>query len=115
LILPGVPDIAEKAALAKKVNSYGKTWHIWDTGHLGQPAANKLPIGSPMLAWSYNRDDEAPPDLVAARDQRMHVDTSAKRKQRADLASRAKAQMGTDAVHANPPVKGATAPAVHAK
>ena len=115
LILPGVPDIAEKAALAKKVNSYGKTWHLWDTGHLGHPAANKLPIGSPMLAWSYNRDGEAPPDLVAARDQRMHVDTRAKREQRADLASRAKPQMGTDAVHAKLPVNGAAAPAVQTK
>jgi hypothetical protein len=26
LVLPSIPDVAEKAALAKKINSYGKTW-----------------------------------------------------------------------------------------
>ncbi|HEU5073930.1 MAG TPA: OBAP family protein [Polyangiaceae bacterium] len=96
LILPAVPDIAEKAALAKKLNSYGKTWHVWDTGHAGHPAAHELPVGQPLLAWSYNRDGEVPPELVARRDARMRVDTSDKRSQRADLASGAKPQSGVD-------------------
>ena len=95
LILPGVPASAEKAALEKKLNSYGKTWHVWDTGHAGHPAAHDLPIGKPLLAWSYNRDGEAPPALIQARDQRMKVDTAEKRKERADLAPKAKPQMGT--------------------
>lgn len=102
LILPGVPDIAEKAALAKKLNSYGKTWHVWDTGHAGHPAAHELPVGSPMLAWSYNRDGEAPASLVEGRDARMQVDTSRKREQRADLAAAAKPQMGTEALQRKP-------------
>lgn len=115
LILPGVPDIAEKAALAKKVNSYGKTWHIWDTGHAGHPAAHALPIGTPMLAWSYNRDGEAPSDMVRARDQRMNVDTNSKRAARAELASKAKPQMGVDALKGKLPSSGTTAPGVQAK
>ncbi len=41
LVMPGVPAPAEKAALAKKMNSYGKTWHIWDTGHHGHIGANR--------------------------------------------------------------------------
>lgn len=96
LIMPGVPDVAEKAALAKKLNSYGKTWHIWDTGHVGHPASHDLPVGNPMLAWSYNRDGETPVGLVQARDQRMRVSTAEKRRDRADLAAKAKPQMGTD-------------------
>jgi hypothetical protein len=102
LILPGVPAAAEKAALAKKLNSYGKTWHVWDTGHAGHPAAHRLPIGKPLLAWSYNQDGEAPPGLVQARDRRMKVDTAAKRKDRADLGPQAKPQMGTDALKPRP-------------
>jgi hypothetical protein len=114
LILPGVPGVAEKAALAKKVNSYGKTWHVWDTGHVGHPAAHALPIGRPMLAWSYNRDGEIPADLVQSRDRRMNVDTSHKRQERADLASRAKPQMGVDDLK-DKLSGGATPPGVTAK
>jgi hypothetical protein len=109
LVLPGVPDVAEKAALAKKVNSYGKTWHVWDTGHVGHPAANKLPVGAPKLAWSYNRDGEVPAGLVESRDQRMKIDTAQKRKDRSDLASNAKPQQGVDDLKAK--LNGASAPA----
>ncbi|MDB4986342.1 MAG: hypothetical protein JWN04_1520, partial [Myxococcaceae bacterium] len=103
LVLPGVPEVAEKAALKKKLNSYGKTWHIWDTGHAGHPAADKLPVGSPRLAWSYNRDGESPAGLVEARDKRMGIDTEAKRKDRADLAPLAKPQQGVDELKAKLP------------
>jgi hypothetical protein len=109
LVLPGVPDIAEKAALAKKLNSYGKTWHVWDTGHAGHPAAHKLPVDSPRLAWSFNRDGEAPAGLIEARDARMNLDTAAKRKDRAALADKAKPQEGVDDLKAK--LSGTTAPA----
>jgi hypothetical protein len=109
LVLPGVPAIAEKAALAKKMNSYGKTWHVWDTGHAGHPAAHDLPVGRPLLAWSYNRDGEIPPALVRARDERMGIDTAEQRKERADLASKAKPQMGVDDLKAR--LSGGAAPA----
>jgi hypothetical protein len=109
LVLPGVPEAAEKAALEKKLNSYGKTWHVWDTGHAGHPAAHQLPVGQPLLAWSYNRDGEAPPGLVQKRDERMKIDTRAKRERRADLAAKAKPQRGVDELATKLP--GAAAPA----
>ncbi|WP_437675565.1 OBAP family protein [Sorangium sp. So ce131] len=96
LTLPGVPAVAEKAALKKKMNSYGKTWHIWDTGHAGHPAAHNLPVGPPLLAWSYNRDGEMPAELVEARDKRTGINTAEKRKERADLAAAANPQRGVD-------------------
>lgn len=96
LILPGVPAPAEKAALAKKLNSYGKTWHVWDTGHHGHPAANDLPIDPPRLAWSFNRDGEMPEAMLQARDRRLGVDTAEKRRQRTELATGARPQRGVD-------------------
>lgn len=108
LILPGVPAIAEKAALEKKLNSYGKTWHIWDTGHFDHPVSHKLPVGKPLLAWSYNRAGEAPAGLVEGRDQRLNVSTSEKERQRADLASKAKPQVGVDDLKGK--LSGAAAP-----
>jgi hypothetical protein len=95
LVLPGVPGPAEKAALAKKMNSYGKTWHIWDTGHHGR-SGQKLPIGTPLLAWSANRDGETPRALVEERDRRMKISTSEKKKDRNDLTKNAKPQQGED-------------------
>ena len=110
LRLPGVPDVAEKEALRRKMNSYGKTWHVWMTGmHGRQPDA--LPIGPPHLAWSFNRDGEARPDMVAARDARQGLNTTEARTQRGDLASLARPQGGVDAMAgafgpAKPPIDG---------
>ena len=44
LVMPGLPEQAETAALRGKVNSYGKTWHFWKTGVHGQQA-DPLPYG----------------------------------------------------------------------
>ena len=57
---------AERAALKKKMNSYGKTWHIWDTGHLGHPAAHSLPVGLVRPGGSYT-------PIHAARRHHRHV------------------------------------------
>jgi hypothetical protein len=78
-----------------KMNSYGKTWHVWNTGAMGQ-AGDKLPLGPPMLAWSFNRDGEAKPGLVEQRDKKMDINSAEKRRQRADLQSLAKPQSGVD-------------------
>ena len=55
LVAPGIPAVAEKALMKDKMNSYGKTWHVWNTGTMGA-AGDKLPLGPAMLAWSFNRD-----------------------------------------------------------
>lgn len=97
LRLPGVPDIAEKEALKEKINSYGKTWHTWMTGMYGGKN-DDLPLGPARLQWSFNHDGEDAPGMVAARDQRMGLNTATARKDRADLASLAKPQGGVDAM-----------------
>lgn len=115
LVLPGVPAPAEKAALAKKINSYGKTWHIWDTGHFGHQAKNPLPLGEPMLAWSYNRDGEIPPALLEQRDARLGIRTADKRRERADLAKDARPQGGVDDLRQAFPNADGAPPGVQAK
>ncbi|VTU31554.1 hypothetical protein H6CHR_03622 [Variovorax sp. PBL-H6] len=95
--------------MKEKMNSYGKTWHVWDTGTMGQ-AGDKLPLGAPMLAWSFNHDGEAKPGLVEQRDKKMDISSSEKRQQRADLQSLAKPQSGVDdlkgAFHDTKPIPG---------
>jgi uncharacterized protein DUF1264 len=95
LIAPNLPDAAEHALMAQKINSYGKTWHVWMTDSQGKPV-DRIPLGTPHLAWSFNHDGEAVPGLVEKRDRRLTVDSAEKRRARADLASNAHAQGGVD-------------------
>ena len=95
LVAPGIPAVAEKALMKDKMNSYGKTWHVWNTGSMGQ-VGDQLPLGPPMQAWSFNRDGEAKPGLVEQRDKRMDINSAEKRRQRADLQSLARPQAGVD-------------------
>ena len=91
LIGPGLPDAAEKELMRRKMNSYGKTWHVWMN-------EDTLPLGDAHLAWSFNRDGEARPELIAERDRRMGLDTTDKRRDRADLSALARPQSGVDAL-----------------
>src|SRR4051812_2519909 len=97
LVMPGLPQTAEKAALKGKINSYGKTWHFWNTG-VNNEQPDPLPYGPPHLAWSFNHDGELPSDLLQSRDTRLNVDTGSRRRDRADLASLAKPQGGVAAL-----------------
>lgn len=87
--------MAEKALMKSKMNSYGKTWHVWSAGNATHPA-DRLPLGEPMLAWSLNREGEAAPVLMKRMSERMGIDPSEKRRERQDLVPRAKPQAGVD-------------------
>jgi hypothetical protein len=91
LIAPGLPQVAEKALMRKKVNGYGKTWHVWMTG-----TGDNLPLAAPQLAWSFNRDGEVREELITRRDQRMGIQTSHFRAGRQDLTPIARPQSGVD-------------------
>ena len=97
LRMPGLPDVAEREALKDKMNSYGKTWHTWTTGTHHQKS-DPLPFGPPHLQWSFNRDGEAMPEMVAARDRRFGFDTADQRQERRDLTALARPQGGVDAM-----------------
>jgi hypothetical protein len=91
LVAPGIPDVAEKELMRSKMNSYGKTWHVWMTDK-----GDKLPTGEPMLAWSFNRDGEPRPGLVEERDKQMGLNSQEIRQKRQDLVPFAKPQSGVD-------------------
>jgi hypothetical protein len=97
LVAPGIPAVAERELMKAKMNSYGKTWHVWNTGTPGH-RGDALPLGPAHLAWSFNRDGEAQPELVQQRDQRYDLDTGKIREERAQLQSLARPQEGVDAL-----------------
>ena len=94
LVAPGLPDVADRELMESKMNSYGKTWHVWNTGVADE--SNNFPYGDPKLAWSFNRDGEAKPGLVESRDQQMNIDTEEKRRERKQLIPSARPQEGVD-------------------
>jgi hypothetical protein len=105
LVAPGLPELAERAFLEKKLNSYGKTWHTWDTA---ADDRKSLPLGPAMLAWSFNADGEMPKQLESERDKRMNIDMAQKREARRDLAEQAHPQRGVHAL--SPAFPGRTVP-----
>jgi hypothetical protein len=98
LVAPGLPATAEKELMKTKMNSYGKTWHVWNTGAPGR-SGDPVPLGEARLAWSFNRDGEVQPALVQQRDQALDIDTMKIRESRADLQPLAKPQAGVDALN----------------
>ena len=100
LVAPGLPQGAEKELMRRKMNSYGKTWHVWMEG-------DKLPMGDAHLAWSFNRDGEVRQGLPEQRDRALGIDSGEKRRERSDLSSVARPQSGVDAIgRAFPNAKG---------
>ncbi|MDX6752194.1 OBAP family protein [Geminicoccaceae bacterium 1502E] len=97
LVAPGLPELAEHELMQGKMNSYGKTWHTWNTSP-GDGTGQSLPLGEPALAWSFNRLGEARTGLVESRDQRMSISTEERRRSRQDLLPSARPQAGVDAL-----------------
>lgn len=95
LVAPSLPAVAEKQLMRQKMNSYGKTWHVWQTDITGAKG-DALPLGEPHLAWSFNRDGEILPALLKARDDRMKINTPDVRRNRQDLTPLARPQSGVD-------------------
>ncbi len=98
LIAPGLPAFAEQQLMAELVNSYGKTWHTWHTGRHDTGGGHPLPLGDPMLMWSFNRDGESDPDLASDRARVLGLDPDATRERRQQLLDRAHPQHGVDAL-----------------
>src|SRR5690606_33262064 len=98
--------LAEHQLMKGKINSYGETWHTWNTGSGGNGDA--LPLGEPRPAWSFNRSGEADPGLVEAPDRALDGVAEGRRRSREDLVPLAEPQHGVDALKARFP--GATRP-----
>lgn len=113
LVGPNLPEVAEKELMKSKMNSYGKTWHTWQSRH-GLEPGDRMPMGEPMLAWSFNRDGEAMPGLIESRDRRMDIDSAERRRTRQDLIELARPQEGVDALRAHFP-NATPIPGVEAK
>ncbi len=83
LTAPGLPDIAEKELMKELVNTYGKTWHLWQVDR-----GDKLPLGLPKLMLGFTADGQADPMALADRNRDLNRDPAKVKAQRADLPVR---------------------------
>ena len=83
LTAPGLSAGAEKELMRELVNTYGKTWHLWQVER-GDP----LPLGLPKLMMGFTNDGQVDPALVAERDRDLPVDSRSRKASRADLPAR---------------------------
>lgn len=79
LVAPGMPRDDEHRLMEGLVTTWGKTWHTWPD------PKTALPMGEPLLMWSYTKDGQIDPDLLAGRDRRLQVSTPKIRKRRSAL------------------------------
>jgi hypothetical protein len=94
LVAPGLPIAVETELMGHLVNSYGKTWHTWHSTPMGSQPAHDLPVGDPMLMWSFNREGEVDSALQQDRNQAMRIDPEPRKESRAKYLDRAHPQRG---------------------
>ncbi|GJL51582.1 MAG: hypothetical protein NPIRA01_28090 [Nitrospirales bacterium] len=95
LTLPAAKN--ELKIMENKLNSYGKTFHLWKAG-VYEKEDEKFPVGEPRLAWSFNHLDEAKDGLIESVYHGMGISVEQKQKARKDLILQTKPQCGVNAI-----------------
>jgi hypothetical protein len=76
LIAPGMEATEESKFMKSLLNTWGKTWHTWPDPQTA------VPLGEPLLIWSFTGDGQANEELVAARDRQFGISTAKIRERR---------------------------------
>lgn len=76
---PRHPRLAEHACFEDLVTTYGKTFHTW------QYDRDDSPYGIPQLMTGFTQDGQAADEMIQARDDRLGISTSRKRRNREDI------------------------------
>lgn len=96
LAAPGATAAAEEELMQELVNTYGKTWHLWQVDR-----GDVLPLGLPKLMMGFTADGQIDSGLVEARDRELSIDAAILRARRAGLPARPVAA-GADAWQQGP-------------
>lgn len=96
LVAPGLPAAAEKALLGLLVNSYGKSWQLWEPEAPSIGTERTMPVGAATLMWSFNKDGQLDATLERQRNRRLELSLEEKRREREDLIPLAHPQEGVE-------------------
>jgi hypothetical protein len=76
LIAPSMSADDEMAFMKALLTTWGKSWHTWPD------PATPVPMGEPLLMWSFTGDGQGDEKVIAARDKEFGVTTADIRKKR---------------------------------
>lgn len=83
LAAPGLAAGPEQELMRALVNTYGKTWHLWQVDR-----GDAVPLGLPKLMMGYTADGQAGAPMVAERDRALRIDPARVKARRAELSPR---------------------------
>ncbi|KAI9306914.1 hypothetical protein BJ944DRAFT_229076 [Cunninghamella echinulata] len=75
-----IGDKAEHKEMEHLVNTYGKTWHLWQVDR-----GDALPLGEPQLMMSFTRDGQVPSDYIRQYEAKHNINFEEKKKQRENI------------------------------
>ena len=76
LVAPDAPNMGD-GMFPGLITTWGKTFHTWPD------PTTMVPMGEPLLMWSFGADGEVDPKLVAKRDAQFNINTQQIRERRA--------------------------------
>jgi len=79
LVMPGIPQLMEDREMNNLVNTYGKTWHFWQTDR-----GDRLPYGEPKLMCALTKVGQVNPQLAKMRDEKFGINHLTVREHRAE-------------------------------
>lgn len=83
LTAPGLAAGPERELMQELVNTYGKTWHLWQVDR-----GDTVPLGLPKLMMGFTADGQAGAHMVADRDREQGIDSAQAKIRRAELSAR---------------------------
>ena len=83
LIAPGLAAAPERELMQELVNTYGKTWHLWQVDR-----GDAVPLGLPKLMMGFTADGQAGAQMVADRDRAQRINSAEVKARRTDLSAR---------------------------
>ena len=80
LLAPKIDSISEHKVMEKLVNTYGKTFHLWQIDR-----GDKLPLGEPTLMMAFTKEGQLDERFIKERDKMYGVSKEKLMQQRADI------------------------------
>jgi hypothetical protein len=75
-----VQDKVELKEMEHLVNTYGKTWHLWQVDR-----GDELPLGEPQLMMAYTKDGQMSDETIRDYESKYNISLAEKRNLRKDI------------------------------
>jgi hypothetical protein len=75
-----VQDKAEHKEMEHLVNTYGKTWHLWQVDR-----GDQIPLGEPQLMMAFTKDGQIPKEHIESIEKKHGINVAEKKEARSGI------------------------------